>query len=49
MDNREEEYKVCPVCGRELGWDEQIYTYQNGDEVLGCEYCMTKHRAGDWL
>lgn len=30
----------CPVCGRRLDDDTQIYVDRQSDEILGCERCV---------
>ena len=39
----------CPICGEELHCDEKVYVLGNGDEVLGCENCIKRYDAGDFL
>ena len=43
--NNEEVCPVCPVCGA----TDANYFYVIGDEVKGCENCITKTSAIEWI
>ena len=36
----EEKKLYCPVCGRRINYDEQVYIDKQSDEILGCERCV---------
>ena len=37
-----EEYPICPNCGRECAW---IYFDHNTKEILGCDECIDEKQA----
>lgn len=39
---------VCPECGEELGWQDDIFTVELGDCVAGCSLCLRRHNALEW-
>lgn len=39
---------VCPECGRELGWQDEVFTLGHSDHVAGCSRCLTRHNAPEW-
>lgn len=39
MAEWDDEIYVCPICGEELGWGDDVYTDRHGD-VIGCEACV---------
>lgn len=39
---------VCPACGRELGWRDEVFTLGGGDGVAGCSRCLRRHNALEW-
>ena len=39
-----EEYPICPNCGRECCW---LYKDSNTGEILGCDECIDEKDAWD--
>lgn len=45
---RKQREPLCPECGRELGWMDEVYTLGGGDTVAGCSRCLSRHNALEW-
>lgn len=39
---------ICPECGQELGWQDEVFTLGMGDNVAGCSRCIARHNAVEW-
>lgn len=49
MEPKEPKIVECPICGRELNWNDDIFTEEYGDNIAGCSQCLHRHNALEWF